>query len=148
MIVIGIDPGKHTGLAGWSVTEQRLVFVDSLLVHRAIDRVREVKPYLVIFEDARQSRTGASAASYGDPHKLQGVGSVKRDSTIWEDLLTDEGIPYIAKPPCRGATKWDAKPFQRLTRWEGRTNSHGRDAAMLIFQLNKTQIEGMMRMHS
>lgn len=144
MIIIGVDPGKDTGLAGWDVAAQKLLFVESMLIHRAFERVLEVRPALVIFEDARQRNWfGVSGKE-----KLQGAGSIKRDSTIWEDFLTDHALQYVARKPAAGGTKWDSIPFGRLTQWKGRTNEHARDAAMIVYQLNKPMIEGMMRMHS
>ncbi|MBR1575873.1 MAG: hypothetical protein IJ654_05415 [Bacteroidales bacterium] len=88
----------------------------------------------VVFEDARKRRffqRERTEAEYRG--HLMGAGSVKRDATIWEDALTDYGIPFEATPPRRGLTKWDATAFQRATGWTGRTSNHARDAALLVF---------------
>ena len=65
--------------------------------------------------------------------KLQGVGSVKRDASIWEDYLTDLGIEFEMVAPKRNVTKLSQDRFKAMTGWKNRTNEHGRDAAMLVF---------------
>ena len=65
--------------------------------------------------------------------KLQGVGSVKRDATIWEDFLKDLGVKFEMVAPKRNVTKLTQETFKRYTGWSSKTNEHGRDAAMLIY---------------
>jgi len=99
--------------------------------------------YLVIFEDARTMRLGGGE-TFGQKSRLQGVGSVKRDSSIWEDFLEDVGIPYQAKKWCAGTTKWDAARFKRDTGWLPQTNNHGRDAGVLVYGLNVPMAMGIV----
>lgn len=134
MICIGIDPGKHTGVAIWDTREGRFLSLDTLLIHDALDLVRGYaninnRDMQVVFEDARQ-RTWYGK---GDTNaKAQGAGSVKRDCTIWEDFCKDYDIPYWAKPPVKGATKVSASYFKMISHYQGRTSEHSRDAAMLV----------------
>ena len=65
--------------------------------------------------------------------KLQGVGSAKRDASIWEDYLTDLGVEFEMVAPKRNITKLSQERFKVITGWQNRTNEHGRDAAMLVF---------------
>ena len=65
--------------------------------------------------------------------KLQGVGSVKRDCTIWEDFLKDLNVSFEMVAPKRNVTKLTHEQFVRLTGYDKRTNEHNRDAAMLVF---------------
>ena len=91
-------------------------------------------PVKVYFEDARQRKwlpKDTSSSEYRG--HLMGAGSVKRDSVIWQDALTDWGIPFEMVPPRAGATKWDADTFARITGYKGRTSNHARDAALLVF---------------
>ena len=72
--------------------------------------------------------------------KLQGVGSVKRDASIWDDYLSDlckskANIKYEMVAPKRNVTKLTGESFKAITKWQGRTNEHNRDAAMLVFGL-------------
>lgn len=141
MICIGIDPGTHTGVAVWDSREGKFLSLETLPIHRALEKVKEMShPFWhmdrlyhddiqVVFEDARQ-RTWFGK---GDTNaKLQGAGSVKRDCSIWEDFCKDYGIPFQAKPPVKGATKVSAEYFKMISHYTGRTSEHSRDAAMLV----------------
>lgn len=133
MICIGIDPGTHTGVAVWDTREGMFLSLATMPIHRALMEVYKWRQrpveIQVVFEDARQ-RTWFGK---GDTDaKAQGAGSVKRDSSIWEDFCKDYGIPYWAKPPVKGATKVSAKYFKMVSHWKGRTSEHSRDAAMLV----------------
>ena len=137
MYCIGIDPGKHTGIAVWDTETQHFCRIDTVPIHQALIYVesfgeREMKVY---FEDARQRKwlpKDATSSEYRG--HLMGAGSVKRDSVIWQDALTDWGIPFEMVPPRPGATKWDADTFRRVTGYKGRTSNHARDAALLVYK--------------
>lgn len=135
---IGIDVGKHTGLAIWNCKERKLEVVTSMLIHQAMKYVVDFKDagkgkysIMVKVEDARKRFMFGNTSS----EKWQGAGSIKRDSTIWEDFLLDLKIPHQMSAPKDSITKLDDARFKRLTKWEGRTNEHSRDAAMLVFGL-------------
>lgn len=138
MHAIGIDPGKNTGIAVWDTEAQAFVFLDTVQIHEALQLVFRFDvnngPVKVYFEDARKRQylpRERNASEYRG--KLMGAGSVKRDSVIWQDALTDWGIPFEMVPPKAGATKWDADTFRRLTGYNGRTSNHARDAALLVW---------------
>ena len=129
--VIGIDPGVTTGFALYDREEKRLVAVESFQILEAMDEVR-VRVHLGIeirFEDARMRRWFGKKGR----EALQGAGSIKRDCQIWEDFCRLHGIKATHIPPMDNLTKLNAGQFAKLTGWEGRTNEHGRDAAMLVF---------------
>ncbi len=134
MIVIGIDCGTHTGFA-WGHTE--LESVGSLSLHRAFEKAHEVVQdarnrgleHLFVIEDARLRKWYGSRGHAN----AQGVGSVKRDSSAWEEFCKDYGYNYKMVHPQKGGTKWSAVYFKRVTGWAGRTNEHGRDAGVLAF---------------
>lgn len=136
--LIGIDPGTHTGIAVWNRDRTALEDVDTMPIHRALDYVRRYaagcgNDLAVYFEDARQRKWYGTRTAKEDRNKLQGAGSVKRDSTIWEDALKDWGIPFHAVAPKHNTTKMTQEFFRSLTGWKGRTSEHSRDAAMLVF---------------
>ena len=141
MLAIGIDPGKNTGLAIWDTDLQAFTLVGTFHIHEAITIVwRHTGPAMqslgvkVYVEDARQRKwlpKDATSSEYRG--HLMGAGSVKRDSVIWQDALTDWGIPFEMVPPRAGATKWDADTFARITGYKGRTSNHARDAALLVY---------------
>ena len=136
--LVGLDPGKNTGIAVWNTEAQAFVFLDTVQIHEALQLVFRFDvtdgPVKVYFEDARKRQylpRERNASEYRG--KLMGAGSVKRDSVIWQDALTDWGIPFEMVPPRAGATKWDADTFRRLTGYTGRTSNHARDAALLVW---------------
>jgi hypothetical protein len=139
-IHIGIDPGVSTGYAAWDASSRKLASVHTLKIHEAMAYVLQVHAsgmlHSVTFEDARM-RTwfgGADARQARSGSGIrEGVGSVKRDCGIWADFLGAHGIAYRAVKPTAGATKWTAEHFARITGWTGRTSTHGRDAALLVF---------------
>ena len=138
-VSIGLDPGTHTGLAVWD--GDRFTIIETLPIHAALLRVKELfdrysfngNGVTVYFEDARQRTWFPKMTAAKDRARLQGAGSVKRDSTIWEDALTDWGIPFVAVAPKNNMTKITPQFFRVMTGWQGRTSEHGRDAAMLVF---------------
>lgn len=135
MICVGIDTGKHTGFAVWNTEKRKLDFVDTIPIHEALLRIWSQRHanVEVYFEDARQRKWYGTSTAEEDRNKLQGAGSVKRDSTIWEDALKDWGIPFHAVAPKHNVTKMTPEFFRALTGWKGRTSEHSRDAAMLVF---------------
>ena len=132
-LLIGIDPGLHTGLAVFNCKEKKLIIVTSTTITDAIWTVlnyhRTSLKIGVIVEDARQRKWFGSKGK----EALQGAGSIKRDCQIWEDFSKEINCEFQMQPPKKGMTKYDANAFKKLTGWQGRTNSHSRDAAMLVF---------------
>lgn len=131
--IVGIDPGTNTGFAVWDTDKQSFDTVESKKIHEALSSVKfllvsgEIK--LVVFEDARlRSWFGRKGKE-----SLQGAGSIKRDCSIWADYLGDLGVAYKAVKPTVGMTKWDHAQFAKSTGYQGRTNEHGRDAALLVW---------------
>lgn len=143
-LLIGIDPGVKTGCAAWDRTSRQFSSVATLTAINAMETVRKLSLFTsggveVWFEDARQRKF------FGDADKRQkrsgagireGVGSVKRDCALWEEFCKHHRIPFRAIKPAAGATKWDAARFAKVTGWQGRTSSHGRDAACLVWGAN------------
>lgn len=130
MFFIGIDTGTHTGFAVWD--GRKFCEVSTLKIHQAMDRVRYYKgqgEVRVFFEDARKRKWYGNNAQA----KKQGAGSVKRDSAIWQEFLSDEGIDFLPVHPLKGMTKMTDMQFKYLTGWKGRTSNHARDAGMLVF---------------
>lgn len=139
MLVIGIDPGLHTGLAVWDTSSRQFLEIRCSGIVDAmdyLDRLRAEKGIgLVVFEDARQRtwipRERDLAQMKG---RAMGAGSVKRDCSIWEEWCKARQVQYIASRPKNGMTKLTDAYFRGITGYDRRTNEHGRDAAMLVFQ--------------
>ena len=144
MIYIGIDTGVHTGVAVWDNRQRSLLYLDEIKIHRALELVKQWKDkckadgakLVVRVEDARQRKWFGHDEWKTEEErkkKLQGVGSVKRDSAIWDDFLSDLGVEYQMVPPRYNVTKLTQEQFKAITGWKGRTNEHKRDAAMLVY---------------
>lgn len=143
MYYIGIDTGVNTGVAIWDNRKRSLLLVETTTIHKAMKVVEEYKEeaesestkVIVRVEDPRQ-RTwfGTERMSREEERKrLQGVGSVKRDASIWDAFLEDLKVEYEMVAPKRNVTKLTQERFKAITGWEKRTNEHSRDAAMLIY---------------
>lgn len=130
--IIGIDPGVNTGIAVWNNSKKQLTDVGSVMIHEAMEMVIGYNTGcfkgLVRFEDAMQRKWFGKAGR----EQLQGAGSIKRDCRIWNDFLRYHHIPFEAVPPKNNKTKLSSANFNKITGWTGRTNEHGRDAAMLV----------------
>ncbi|TGK12838.1 hypothetical protein [Leptospira stimsonii] len=132
-LLIGIDPGVKTGFGVWNQFDRRLTHVATYGVLEAQDQVKAYRDrgdsICLIIEDARKRKWfGLNADA-----KRQGAGSVKRDSAIWEEFCNKEGIPFRLVHPKKGSTKKSDAEFKAMTGWEGRTSSHSRDAAMIVY---------------
>src|SRR5574337_185135 len=128
-LLVGIDPGVNTGVAVWDRGAKAFSSLTTESIVSAMGRVLALHKAgggELWFEDARL-RTW-----YGTKGReaLQGAGSIKRDCSVWEEYCCLHGIKYRAIRPAKGATKWDAETFRRVTGWDGRTSEHARDAAI------------------
>lgn len=141
MIYIGIDTGVNTGVAVWDNRQRTFLQIETMKIHKAMELVRDYKvvaatdhtKLVVRVEDARQRTWYGYTTPQKDRAKLQGVGSVKRDCTIWEDFLSDMKVEFQMVAPKNNATKMSADSFKSITGWKKPTNEHNRDAAMLVF---------------
>jgi len=143
--LIGIDTGTTTGfaIACDSGRGGKLQEIKSLSITKAMARTIELvnehgKDNIKIFiedprkrtwfgdADARQRRSG--------PGVREGIGSVKRDASIWEDWCKEQGLNYLMVHPAANKTKMDKTEFARYTGWTKTTSEHGRDVAMLVHQ--------------
>jgi len=133
-IYVGIDAGTKTGVALYYKNHKSLELY-TITIYDAITKVIELSKshsIYVIIEDARQRKY------YGDnagTQALQGVGSIKRDCTIWEETMQSKGIDFIMVHPIKGGTKLDVNLFKKITGYSNRCSSHARDAAMLVYGL-------------
>lgn len=143
-ILIGIDPGEHTGFAVWDTRLGEFRQVCTLSLWEALEEVKRwwfactMAPvsvsFAVIFEDARQRTWFAPERNNSEYRgKLMGAGAAKRDAKIWEEFLEEHHIDYWALKPAAGRTKWNADYWAQVTGWKGRTSEHARDAALLVF---------------
>lgn len=131
---IGIDTGVKTGFSVWDVEKQDFEQVDTLTIYEALERVIEFHrlcggEILVRVEDARLRKWFGSRGR----EVLQGVGSVKRDCGIWQEVMQYKGINVEFVAPKNNKTKLKSTAFKAMTGWQKRTSEHSRDAAMLVY---------------
>jgi len=132
---IGIDTGVHTGYAVWDIEKQELIECQTMQIDEAMERISTIKAYsyynnfIVVVEDARLRKffKGENMAA-----KQQGAGSIKRDAKIWEDYLKRLNIDFKLVNPTYRRTKLTEEYFKKISKYEGRTSNHARDAAMLV----------------
>lgn len=139
MIVVGIDPGIHTGLAVWDTSSRQFLEIRTVGIVAAMEYLSEIRQDrgigLLVFEDARQRTWIPREKDIRQVKgRAMGAGSVKRDCSIWEEWCKAKGIQFVATRPKTGLTKLTDAYFRGLTGYDRRTNDHGRDAAMLVFQ--------------
>lgn len=138
MIRVGIDCGVKTGFA---VAEKgKLNRVETLTITKAMEEVKALhaqhSDLIVRIEDSRKrtwfGSTDARQAKSGAGVR-EGVGSVKRDCSIWEQFCIEQGIKFDLVHPAANMTKTKSDYFKKITGWVGRTSEHSRDAAMLVY---------------
>lgn len=147
-VIIGIDTGKHTGLAIYKKNGK--LQLQTKPIHVALFVVADIcnkhSKVLVRFEDARQRKWyGGNAYA-----KQQGAGSIKRDAVIWEDFLNDlkkectlKGriLDFEAVAPKNNLTKISPQYFKFLTGCEIKASEHARDAAGLIIRTGVIKVQ-------
>ena len=148
-LIVGLDPGEQTGVAAYDPTARRLKYCTSLgfwaMVRwfetelgpiESVDGLAPGPVLLVVIEDARK------LPIYGRHRAVRGarrdklarnVGRIDRDTQLWVEYLTMRGYQVVRSVPAAGDEKWLAETFKQITRWRGRTNQHGRDAARLVW---------------
>ena len=148
---IGIDPGTHTGVAVWSVNQRKFTFVHTYTIFEAlkfvesfIDSAHADGGVMVVFEDARKRfKVPQKADGSIDKDRLQGAGSVKRDSTIWQEAceqwakrwkigFTWRGVAPNGKTNALAADKDLSSQNLGITY---NTSEHARCAAFLVWKM-------------
>ena len=137
-LLVGIDPGVHTGLAMWDTERRHFVelttvtFVEAMM--KVLDWAEAGWDIRIVIEDARRRKWIPQERSLSQfKGRAMGAGSVKRDCQIWEDFALFNDFPIDLVPPRKGLTKRTAESFAAVTGWKGRTSNHARDAAMLVW---------------
>ncbi len=158
MMAIGIDTGSNTAVAVWD-TEKRAITSLTTYKSAMYGALRQVEQtvaesdsgVLIRFEDARMRQW---VPWYKDERRnrgrAQGAGYVKAHCQIWDDFLKDLSdrnprVKVQAIAPGRNTTKLSAEAFNRITGWQGKSNEHERDAAMLVFGIESRDIDAVRR---
>lgn len=142
VICIGIDPGVNFGVAVWSAAAKQFSKIETYDFFEGLTFVINYASrysgtaVLIRFEDARLRKWFSDGKGGSEAKgKAMGAGAVKVLCSIIETELKKAGIEYEAVAPKNNRTKLSAEQFKKITGWQGRTNEHSRDAAMLVFGL-------------
>jgi len=137
-VLIGIDPGKETGIAimrdGDLLVLETCSFFDvlSFLEGWGLEPKTDVQVYIEdpnlnkpVFDRGQRGRIALNIA--------QKVGANKRDAELLIEYCNRIGIPVFPVRPQSGPfTKMTAEFFKKQTGWTGRTSQHARDAYSMI----------------
>ena len=142
--IVGIDPGKHTGIAIWERKAQRFIILDEVTfwevigIFKAWSNRGMLKALYVRIEDPNLNKPifwsgkGGLKGRATEDKVTQSVGMNKRDAQLLIEFMEREGIAFEAVQPTN--TKKSAEEFKMITGYEGITNEHKRDAGMLVFR--------------
>lgn len=138
-VSIGIDPGKDTGYAVYSISERKLIEVLSVDFWAAFEKVKMWRPEfvaVVVVEVPTSKHVWHGDAANAAANQRMGlnVGMAIREGELMAEGLTRLGYNVRTVHP-RG--KVEAKKFEAFTGWKHRTNQHGRDAALLCYGRSK-----------
>lgn len=142
--VLGMDPGKHTGLA-W-IVDGHLQALEEIAPAQILQTLQGRAPTLVIFEDSRKARktwTGQGSAA-ARAKMARNVGEIDAWCVLIETLCASLGIACFGLAPSAKAggahgAKIDTSTFSRLTGWTGRSNQHQRDTAMIAWSFRRAR---------
>ena len=132
MKVIGVDPGRHTGIA--LSVDGKLTEVFETDFWGAIQMIDSFSYAAVVVELPVSKHVWHNGASTKGAIQRTGVnvGSCIREAELLIAYLSnDKDRQFIVQKP---AGKMNSAAFKVLTGWEKQTNQHMRDAALMAFK--------------
>jgi hypothetical protein len=136
--IIGIDPGKDTGLAIFE--GKTLIQTQSINTYEAIKFLQENKQdidYVVIESSAKQSfiwnKNNKSTNAFG--RHARNIGSVDGVVRVIIECCEAENIKVETISPLQKGKKWNSEEFkQYFQEYTKKTNQHERDAAICVIK--------------
>ncbi len=133
---LGIDPGRKTGLAVWHAAREELEIFPAMPFWEAWEKVTGSYPpseTAAVIEDPTQNRPVFRRGTSGRRREkiAQDVGENKAHAKLWIEGL--ERLGYAVRRVRPTQKKWSKRTFERITGYTGRSSSHARDAARLVF---------------
>ena len=130
-IIIGLDPGNHTGVA---------TFINGNLTSLATISPHQIEEVIagasrVIFEDSRlTSFMFTSVKSRPAALKIaRNVGEIDAWCRLIVSQCAEMRIPAHGISPQNKGAKLSATQFNKFTAWTGKSNQHERDAATVAW---------------
>lgn len=136
MNVIGIDPGVNMGLAIYKDAKLVELMTIEPIGLAEIFSIYAGDPLFVAFEDSRlQSHVWVPSQSKGVAANIaRKIGMVDAWCYMIERYCESYDVAYMRISPKAKGEKLNAQDFNRITHWEGKSNQHERDAAMVAWQ--------------
>ena len=133
MLILGIDPGANTGVAHF--LDGELAHLETIAPHQIERTLREAMPSRVVFEDSRlQSHIWTKADGIAKVAKVaRNVGEIDAWCRLITAVCGELGIPAHGISPKSKGAKIKEAAFIETTGWQGRSNEHTRDAAMVAW---------------
>jgi hypothetical protein len=134
--LIGIDPGRHTGLCVYNRQSKKITLVDTKDFWGTILFVQMLKEkFTVIIEDPQLNQpVFTREANKSAMLKIaQDVGRNKEQAYLLITYFQINKIPFRTIRPVE--SKWSAIYLRKLTGYSARTNEHERDAIRLVYGL-------------
>lgn len=148
MIYIGIDPGKHTGVAVYWTSTKKIVYhgthdfwsaeseISEFIVNEGISNICAVieNPALNkgIYSRYTKAIKGAKNPKGVENGIRAGVAKNSRDAQLWIEYFKRLGIKVIEFKPTGDSPKWSEEYCKQIT-GETVKSEHSRDAIKLIF---------------
>ena len=136
-MILGIDPGTHTGVA--IISKGVIWKLETIEPHQIAEYLKAAKPSRVIFEDSRlTSHNFTTVKSRAAALKIaRNVGEIDAWCKLIVAVCADCNIPCHGISPKEKGAKLSAEAFQQATGWTGASNSHTRDAAMCAWKYRR-----------
>lgn len=140
-IYIGIDPGIVSGLAIWHhrSTSKYFQYIKSCKLFELFEHLARYEgikeTVLVRIENPNTWVPFRGSNPEENKARLMGAGGVKQTYKHIAEYLEYLGLEYAEVKVYGTKKKVDTPEFKKITGWEKPTNEHGRDAAMLVFEM-------------
>lgn len=143
MKLLALDPGVNTGLAVF--WDGKLVSLDTVTPYGLIEYLHEyLAGYdLLAIEDSRcQSALFSTKNEKVQAKALKiarDVGRIDALCALVSEACRAKGVAHVAISPLSKGAKLNAAEFKAVTGWEGKSNAHERDSAMVGWLFRHTQ---------
>lgn len=133
MTILGIDPGKNTGIAVFH--DGKLWKLQTIAPAEIVGYITKAMPRFVCFEDSRlQSVTWSRGVNQAASLKIaRDVGRIDALCDMIAETCERMKIAYVGISPKSKGRKLAAAEFKAVTGMDVQTNQHCRDAAMIAW---------------
>lgn len=136
MIRIGIDPPRGLAIADNGVLIAVESHKDLAWLYRALARhfeAYEVVEVVIETPHGIGTRLGRGLSINARMKISANIGQVYQSARAVKAFCDAAGINSVLQKSSKHMTKWPADRFAGHTGYRGKTNEHGRDAALLVF---------------